>query len=421
MTINVSSIKHNLSKPTSIFGLKLWIALVIIIALILFLVIIFTLIFISWRYKRNEKKKSSYNHNNVYRNCSMDQRLSSQNGRDRELSIDIPEKEVVYSDRMLSNGKIKDGVVNDVNDVECVASDSGPISPYTLKDIEVATNGFAYGNMIGSGDFGVVFRGVLMDNTQVAVKKLFRDRSRKTTFVKEAEELLLISHKNLVKLLGYCAEETYRILVYEYVGNGSLDQWLHGCINEASPLAWNVRMNIIIGVAKGLAYLHEDILSPHIHGNLKSSNILLDREWNPKISNVGTRRLLGPEWKNSTLPTGMLGYIAPECDHTFVPDEKSDVYSFGVLIMEIVTGKSSMVSTFSEVEELLVDWVKFMVAQENYDVIFDSKLLERPTMKELKRILLISLRCVDFEVEKMPKMREIMHMLEPRNLLLADV
>ncbi|KAG8381258.1 hypothetical protein BUALT_Bualt06G0103800 [Buddleja alternifolia] len=433
MTLNASSIKQKLSNHTSIFGIKLWVVIIIFIVLFLTLVLISTLVFIGWKRRRNNIKRlpnlvpSKNLDSIVCNNCSMDRRLLSRKGWDIEMNnIDTPEKQVMYCDDPLcSNGKI---IIDDykninVSNVEYVASDLGPTSRYTLTEIGTATNGLAYENVIGAGDYGVVFHGYLIDNTQVAVKKLFSNRSEKKAFTKEAEAMLLIRHKNLVKLLGYCAEATYRILVYEFIDNANLNHWLHRYTTNISPLTWTIRMKIIIGIARGLAYLHEDTEPAFVHRNLKSSNILLDQEWNPKISDVGIERFLGLEWDRATAhPTGMSGYIAPEYDSARVLNEKSDVYAFGILIMEIVSGKPSTESTHvNEIEEYLVDWIKSMVAEQNYDPIVDPKLPELPTIKELKRVLLIALRCVDFEVEKRPKMGEIIHMLEPRDLLLSDV
>ncbi|KAK4431442.1 putative serine/threonine-protein kinase [Sesamum alatum] len=428
MLFNVSSIKNNLCNPTSFFGLKLWVAVIMCFVLALILVLIFTLVFISWKFRRNRKKSSAKCvaskslDDNPYSTCSMDRRLSSRHGWDIEMSIGTPEKQVMYTDHQRScNERIYDGTDN-VAVVECVAVETGPVSRYTLMEIESATNGLAYENVIGSGDLGMVFHGLLMDNSQVAVKKLFSHRSGKRVFMKEAESMLLIRHRNLVKLLGYCAEGNHRMLVYEYVENGNLKQWLHRCLTEVSPLTWNVRMKIIIGIAKGLAYLHEDTEPRVVHQNLNSSNILLDQQWNPKISDTGIMKFLGPEWNRATAPptTGMSGYIAPEYNRARGLDEKCDVYSFGILIMEIVSGKNAVEATVNEIEEYLVDRVKHLVSEENYDAIIDPKLPELPSIKELKRVLLIALRCVDFEVQRRPKMGEIIHMLEPRDLLLSD-
>ncbi|KAL2527349.1 putative serine/threonine-protein kinase [Abeliophyllum distichum] len=141
--------------------------------------------------------------------------------------------------------------------------------------------------------------------------------------------------------------------------------------------------------------------------------------FHPKINLGGSSNQDCPEWSHDTvLPMGI--YIAPEYARTHVLDEKSDIYSFGVLIMEIICGRTSIGSSVTEIEEYLVDWIKFMVSDQKFDLIIDPKFSQAPTMKELKRILLIALRCVDPEVDNRPKIGEIIHMLEPRDLLLSD-
>uniref|UniRef100_A0A3Q7FGF4 non-specific serine/threonine protein kinase n=1 Tax=Solanum lycopersicum TaxID=4081 RepID=A0A3Q7FGF4_SOLLC len=241
-------------------------------------------------------------------------------------------------------------------------------------------------------------------------------------FTGEVEVLLGLRHKNLVKLIGYCFEGNYRIIVEEYVDNGNLGQWLHDCTSEVSPLTWNIRMNIVLGIAKGLAYLHEDTEpAAIIHQHLKSSSILLNRHWNPKISDFGITNFLDSDERSNhpiTTPPGMAGYLAPEYLSTGIFDEKSDVYNFGILIMEIVSGKPSIEYTSTEDEECLIDWMKSMVERQQYDQIVDPKIAERPNMKEVKIFLLIALRCVDPDVNNRPKMGEVIHMLQPRDLLI---
>ncbi|XP_073019630.1 probable serine/threonine-protein kinase At1g01540 isoform X2 [Primulina eburnea] len=353
----------------------------------------------------------------------MDKRLLSVKSCEVEANMEEPEKQVMYYDDHQwpgINGKSIGGT-SDGEDLKQVVLDTGSVNRWTLREIEEATGGLVDENVIGSGDHGIVFRGLSIDNTQVVVKRLYNSRSRVKGFIREAEAMLLIKHKNLARLMGYCAEGTYRLLVCEYVDNGNLDQWLHQSIGQVSPLSWNIRVRIIIGIAKGLAYLHEDIEPAVIHQSLKSTNILVDKQWNPKISDYGITKLLGPEWNHvTTSPMGMTGYFAPELTNTWLASTKSDVYSFGVLVMEIVSGKTSTYSTLGDIEEYLVDWVKSMVSDQKYSLVFDPMLPEPPPMKELKRILLIALRCVDFEVENRPKMGEIIHMLEPRDLLLSD-
>ncbi|KAL9994079.1 putative protein kinase RLK-Pelle-RLCK-V family [Helianthus debilis subsp. tardiflorus] len=239
-------------------------------------------------------------------------------------------------------------------------------------------------------------------------------------FIEEVEAIWCIRHKNLVKLLGYSIEGDKRMLVYDYIDNGDLHQWLHGCTTRTSPLTWNIRMNIVLGIAKGLVYLHEDSEPIVVHKHLTSSSILLDRQWNPRISYIGITNLLRPKSIARSL-SRMSGYIDPDYNFTCPFNEKNDIYSFGVVIMEIITGKIPMEFVEFGRKEYLVEWVKSKVCDQKLDDIVDPSLQEMPSSKELKRILLIALRCVDPEVENRPTIGDVIHMLQPRDLLLDDV
>ncbi|CAN0902839.1 Probable serine/threonine-protein kinase At1g01540 [Linum grandiflorum] len=267
-------------------------------------------------------------------------------------------------------------------------------------EIEAATGGFADRNGIGIGDHGgVSYCGVLFNNTRVAVVKL-------PTKSCEADKLMMGmdlvghagKHKNLVQLLGYCVEGDHRLIVTEYVDSiGNLHEWLHQHTQEeVSPLSWDMRMNILQGVAKGLAYLHEDVEPKIVHGHLKSSSILLDRQWDAKISNIGISKLL-------------------ECPGaTTQYSTESDVYSFGVLVMETICGRLPV----NECEGSLIEWLKSMVADGKALLVADPKLPEMPTSKALKRMLLVGLRCVDPDTSHRPTMGEVVHMMEPNSDLL---
>ncbi|XP_073115011.1 probable serine/threonine-protein kinase At1g01540 [Elaeis guineensis] len=285
---------------------------------------------------------------------------------------------------------------------------------YTLRELEVATNMFADENVIGEGGYGIVYHGVLEDNTQIAVKNLLNDRGQaENEFKVEVEAIGRVRHKNLVRLLGYCAEGAHRMLVYEYVDNGNLEQWLHGDVGPVSPLTWKIRMNIILGTAKGLLYLHEGLEPKVVHRDIKSSNILLDRQWNPKLSDFGLAKLLGSERSYvTTRVMGTFGYVAPEYAGTGMLNESSDIYSFGILIMEIVSGRNPVDYNRPPGEVNLVEWLKTLVSNRNSEGVLDPKLLEKPSSRALKRTLLVALRCVDPDSQKRPKMGHVIHMLE---------
>ncbi|PAN38142.1 hypothetical protein PAHAL_7G150000 [Panicum hallii] len=285
---------------------------------------------------------------------------------------------------------------------------------YTLKELEDATCMFADEKVIGEGGYGIVYHGVLEGGVQVAVKNLLNNRGQaEREFKVEVEAIGRVRHKNLVRLLGYCAEGNQRMLVYEYVNNGNLEQWLHGDVGPVSPLTWDIRMKIILGTAKGLMYLHEGLEPKVVHRDVKSSNILLDKHWNAKLSDFGLAKLLGSERSYvTTRVMGTFGYVAPEYAGTGMLNETSDVYSFGILIMEIISGRVPVDYNRPPGEVNLVEWLKTMVSNRNSEGVLDPKMTEKPTSRTLKKALLVALRCVDPEARKRPKIGHVIHMLE---------
>ncbi|KAH7404597.1 hypothetical protein KP509_15G033500 [Ceratopteris richardii] len=212
---------------------------------------------------------------------------------------------------------------------------------YTLRELEAATDSFNDANVLGEGGYGIVYCGQLPDGTHIAVKNLLNNRGQaEREFKVEVEAIGRVRHKNLVRLIGYCMEGSQRMLVYEYIDNGNLEQWLHRPLRDNHPLSWDIRMKIILGTAKGLAYLHEGLEPKVVHRDVKSSNILVDSNWNPKVADFGLAKLLGTGNNHvTTRVMGTFGYVAPEYALSGMLTEKSDVYSYGVLLMEIVTGR----------------------------------------------------------------------------------
>uniref|UniRef100_A0A7N0TF87 non-specific serine/threonine protein kinase n=1 Tax=Kalanchoe fedtschenkoi TaxID=63787 RepID=A0A7N0TF87_KALFE len=212
---------------------------------------------------------------------------------------------------------------------------------FTLRDLELATNRFSKDNVLGEGGYGVVYRGELINGNPVAVKKLLNNLGQaEKEFRVEVEAIGHVRHKNLVRLLGYCIEGTHRLLVYEYVNNGNLEQWLHGAMRHHGYLTWEARMKVLLGTAKALAYLHEAIEPKVVHRDIKSSNILIDDDFNAKISDFGLAKLLGAGTSHiTTRVMGTFGYVAPEYANSGLLNEKSDVYSFGVVLLEAITGR----------------------------------------------------------------------------------
>ncbi|KAI7758411.1 hypothetical protein M8C21_013099 [Ambrosia artemisiifolia] len=430
-----------LSKPTSIFGLRLWVVVGIFVGVIIVLLLFLLSVCITSRRRhiKNPNNNNNINHQTLTTPVSKDiQEIVHHDTSDHrtsipEIQIDIGKSEhrVVFSDRQ-SSGESRATSNNDTASFGGGGGGSGGLPQvshlgwgrwYTLRELEAATNGLADENVIGEGGYGIVYSGVLGDNTRVAVKNLLNNRGQaEREFKVEVEVIGRVRHKNLVRLLGYCVEGAYRMLVYEYVDNGNLEQWLHGDVGDVSPLTWRIRMNIIQGTAKGLAYLHEGLEPKVVHRDIKSNNILLDRQWNPKVSDFGLAKLLGSDTSYvTTRVMGTFGYVAPEYACTGMLTEKSDVYSFGILIMEIITGRNPVDYGRPQGEVNLVEWLKTMVGSRKSDEVIDPKLPEMPSSKALKRILLVALRCVDPDATKRPKMGHVLHMLEADDLLFPTV
>ncbi|CAI0449180.1 unnamed protein product [Linum tenue] len=285
---------------------------------------------------------------------------------------------------------------------------------FTLRDLEFATNRFAAENVLGEGGYGVVYKGRLINGTEVAVKKILNNLGQaEKEFRVEVEAIGHVRHKNLVRLLGYCIEGVHRILVYEYMNNGNLEQWLHGAMRHRGILTWEARMKVLLGTAKALAYLHEAIEPKVVHRDIKSSNILIDDEFNSKVSDFGLAKLLGAgESHITTRVMGTFGYVAPEYANTGLLNEKSDIYSYGVLLLEAVTGRDPVDYGRPANEVNLVEWLKMMVGTRRADEVVDPNLEVKPVTRALKRALLVALRCVDPDSEKRPKMSQVVRMLE---------
>lgn len=284
---------------------------------------------------------------------------------------------------------------------------------FTLRDLEYATNRFAKSNVLGEGGYGVVYKGRLVNGTEIAVKKILNNVGQaEKEFRVEVEAIGHVRHKNLVRLLGYCVEGIHRMLVYEYVNNGNLEQWLHG-MNQHGVLSWENRMKILLGTAKALAYLHEAIDPKVVHRDIKSSNILIDDEFNSKVSDFGLAKLLNSDKSHiNTRVMGTYGYVAPEYANSGMLNEKSDIYSFGVVLLECVTARDPVDYTKPADEVNLIEWLKMMVTSKRAEEVVDPNLEVKPPKRALKRAILVGFKCVDPDADKRPKMSHVVQMLE---------
>ncbi|CAK9140244.1 unnamed protein product [Ilex paraguariensis] len=287
-----------------------------------------------------------------------------------------------------------------------------------------ATNGFSADALIGSGGFGDVFKATLKDGSSVAIKKLIRlscqgDRE----FMAEMETLGKIKHRNLVPLLGYCKIGEERLLVYEFMEFGSLEEMLHGKpkTRDRRVLTWEERKKIARGAAKGLCFLHHNCIPHIIHRDMKSSNVLLDHEMEARVSDFGMARLISALDTHLSVSTlaGTPGYVPPEYYQSFRCTAKGDVYSFGVVMLELLTGKRPTdKEDFGDTN--LVGWVKMKVREGKGMEVIDPELLsvtkgtdeaEAEEVKEMVRYLEITLQCVEDFPSKRPNMLQVIALL----------
>ncbi|KAK4284708.1 hypothetical protein QN277_001501 [Acacia crassicarpa] len=411
---------HELTKTTPFLGLQLYIVICVFLFIFLFLVL---LIFLCIRRNRTSDTSCTIASQSsgviplVCKEIVEVEALDLLGVQKKKVKVEDRDRrrKQVEDEQEINVGGFRRGKQrNDESDAAVDGLKIGWGRWYSLEELKLATRGFADENVIGEGGYGIVYRGVLQDGSVVAVKKLLNNKGQaEKEFKVEVEAIGKVKHKNLVGLIGYCAEGAQRILVYEYVENGNLEQWLHGEVGPASPLTWDIRMRIAIGTAKGLAYLHEGLEPKVVHRDVKSSNILLDKRWNAKVSDFGLAKLLGSEKSYvSTRVMGTFGYVSPEYASTGMLNEGNDVYSFGVLLMEIITGRSPIDYSRSPAEMNLVDWFKGMVASRRGDELVDPSIEIKPSPRSLKRALLVCLRSIDMDVCKRPKMSQIVHMLE---------
>ncbi|XVF25583.1 hypothetical protein REPUB_Repub13aG0224500 [Reevesia pubescens] len=290
---------------------------------------------------------------------------------------------------------------------------------FTLKQIKVATNNFDSVNKIGEGGFGPVYKGQLADGTVIAVKQLSSKSSQgNREFMNEIGMISCLQHPNLVKLYGCCIEGDQLLLVYEYLENNSLSRALFGPEYSQMKLDWPTRHKICTGIARGLAFLHEESRLKIVHRDIKGTNVLLDRDLNPKISDFGLAKLHEEEKTHiSTRVAGTIGYMAPEYALWGYLTYKADVYSFGVVAMEIVAGKSNMKYRPNENYVCLLDWALVLKQKGNLIELVDPKLGTKFNKEEAMRIIKIALLCTNPSPALRPTMSAVVSMLEGRTVV----
>ncbi|XVE90428.1 hypothetical protein DITRI_Ditri20bG0076900 [Diplodiscus trichospermus] len=292
---------------------------------------------------------------------------------------------------------------------------------FKIEELAIATNNFNLSNKLGQGGFGPVYKGTLKDGQKVAVKRLSRASGQ--GFKEFMDEVLVISklqHRNLVRLLGCCVEGEEKMLVYEYMPNKSLDAFIFDPAKQ-KLLDWKQRFNIIEGISRGLLYLHRDSRLRIIHRDLKSSNILLDEEINPKISDFGMARIFGgnENQANTRRVVGTYGYMAPEYAMSGQFSEKSDVFSYGVLLLEIISGRRNTSFHDNEHSSSLLGYA-WQLWNENNILALPDKVVSDPCHRqELLRCIHAGLLCVEESAKDRPTISAVISMLKSEIVDLA--
>ncbi|KAF8044037.1 hypothetical protein BT93_A2120 [Corymbia citriodora subsp. variegata] len=286
----------------------------------------------------------------------------------------------------------------------------GMSTRFTYDDLKTITNEF--GKKLGEGGFGSVFEGTLSNGNKVAVKRLDGFGQVKKSFLAEVETIGSIHHVNLVRLVGFCAEKSHRLLVYEYMSNGSLDRWIFHKSNECI-LDWQQRKKIILDIAKGLNYLHEDCRQKIIHLDIKPQNILLDGNFNAKVADFGLSKLIDRDQSHVvTTMRGTPGYLAPEWLRAAIT-EKVDVYSFGVVILEIVCGRKIFDRSLDEESMDLLSLFKKNAKEERLLDIVDKSSDDMQLNKlHAVNMMRVAAWCLQGDYIKRPSMSMVIKALE---------
>ncbi|KMZ55945.1 putative LRR receptor-like serine/threonine-protein kinase [Zostera marina] len=289
------------------------------------------------------------------------------------------------------------------------------VNTYKFLELNTATENFKPANKLGKGGFGVVYKGTLYNGDIVAVKKLLAESIQgNEQFIAEVATISEVRQKNLVKLHGCCCQGNNRMLVYEYMENGSLNTALHGRTRQLD-LDWDIRFTICLGIAKGLNYLHQYSRHRIIHRDIKSSNILLDQHLNPKISDFGLAKLFEDKMTHiSTRAAGTYGYLAPEYALSGHLTEKVDVFAFGVVALEIISGKccidDSFVS-FGSNQTYIIQWAWNIHENMDDDLAMVDPKLKSFNKEEVCRIIQVALLCTQMDSMSRPSMSHVIAML----------
>ncbi|XP_076917658.1 putative LRR receptor-like serine/threonine-protein kinase At5g10290 [Bidens hawaiensis] len=297
----------------------------------------------------------------------------------------------------------------------------GQLKRFAWRELQVATDNFSERNVLGQGGFGKVYKGVLGDNTKVAVKRLtdYESPGGDAAFQREVEMISVAVHRNLLRLIGFCTTPTERLLVYPYMHNLSVAYRLRELKPGEAVLDWATRKRVALGTARGLEYLHEHCNPKIIHRDVKAANVLLDEDFEAVVGDFGLAKLVDVRKTNVTTQVrGTMGHIAPEYLSTGKSSERTDIFGYGIMLLEIVTGQRAI--DFSRLEEeddvLLLDHVKKLEREKRLDAIVDRNLNKRYNMEEVEMMIKVALLCTQGSPEDRPAMSEVVRMLEGEGL-----
>ncbi|XP_010519466.1 PREDICTED: probable LRR receptor-like serine/threonine-protein kinase At5g10290 isoform X2 [Tarenaya hassleriana] len=297
----------------------------------------------------------------------------------------------------------------------------GQLKRFAWRELQLATDNFSEKNILGKGGFGKVYKGVLLDNAKVAVKRStdFRSPSGDAAFQREVEMISVAVHRNLLRLIGFCTTPTERLLVYPFMQNLSVASRLREIKPGDSILDWPTRRRIALGAARGLEYLHEHCNPKIIHRDVKAANVLLDEDFEAVVGDFGLAKLVDVSSTNVTTQVrGTMGHIAPEYLSTGKSSDKTDVFGYGIFLLELVTGQRAI--DFSRLEEeddvILLDHVKKLEREKRLGDIVDDNLGRSYSDEEVGMVIRVALLCTQASPEDRPVMSEVVRMLEGEGL-----
>uniref|UniRef100_M4DIV0 Protein kinase domain-containing protein n=1 Tax=Brassica campestris TaxID=3711 RepID=M4DIV0_BRACM len=284
---------------------------------------------------------------------------------------------------------------------------------FTEEGMKTSTNDYDKSRILGQGGQGTVYKGILPDNSIVAIKKArLGDNSQVEQFINEVPVLSQINHRNVVKLLGCCLETEVPLLVYEFINRGTLFEHLHGSFSSLS-LTWEHRLRIAVEIAGILAYLHSSASIPIIHRDVKTANILLDENLTAKVADFGASRLIPMDKEQlTTMVQGTLGYLDPEYYNTGLLNEKSDVYSFGVVLMELLSGQKALCFERPLQSKHLVNYIASAMKENRLHEVIDEKVINENNWREIEEAVRVAMECTRVTGEGRPLMKEVAAKLE---------